>query len=238
MHDIIQTQEGLIKQFQNDIVRQEGIITRYEKHIRQLEVKTSSHQFDNEVSGFTDRESSSFKNPSSQYNLGFGRQGTDLMPTTQILSPCETELEADGTVKYNLTEKSSSHRHSKRAITAKSHKVGSPIKKPTTVLSDSKLNLMEEKEGMRLRLRKKEKQEKLLKQKINKLMFFFFTLQNKGVPVNEIYEQEGIKAIKTDRFDEIMIQIAKENGDNPPEKKEEQSDQEFSFFTEDSYEYL
>ena len=36
------------------------------------------------------------------------------------------------------------------------------------------------------------------------MMFFFFTLQNKGVPVNEIYESEGIKAIRTDRFDEIM----------------------------------
>ena len=40
------------------------------------------------------------------------------------------------------------------------------------------------------------------------MMFFFFTLQNKGIPVNEIYEQEGIKAIKTDRFDDIMNQIA------------------------------
>ena len=72
---------------------------------------------------------------------------------------------------------------------------------------------MEQKEKLRLKLRKKEKEEKLNKQKINKLMFFFFTLQNKGVPVNEIYEQEGIKAIRTDRFDEIMAQIAKENGD-------------------------
>lgn len=47
---------------------------------------------------------------------------------------------------------------------------------------------MEDKEHLRLRLRKKEKQERFMKQKINKLMFFFFTLQNKGVPVNEIYE--------------------------------------------------
>lgn len=73
--------------------------------------------------------------------------------------------------------------------------------------------LLEQKERIRLKLRKREKREKLLKQKINKLMFFFFTLQNKGVPVNEIYEQEGIKAIKTDRFDEIMAQIARENGE-------------------------
>lgn len=78
-------------------------------------------------------------------------------------------------------------------------------------LSERKIVLMEEKEHMRLKLRKKEKQERYTKQKINKLMFFFFTLQNKGVPVNEIYEQEGIKAIRTDRFDEIMAQIAKDN---------------------------
>jgi len=31
--------------------------------------------------------------------------------------------------------------------------------------------------------------------------------------VNEIYEQEGIKAIRTDRFDEIMAQIARDNGE-------------------------
>ena len=36
------------------------------------------------------------------------------------------------------------------------------------------------------------------------------------MPVNEIYEQEGIKAIRTDRFDEIMAQIGKENGDQQP----------------------
>ena len=40
---------------------------------------------------------------------------------------------------------------------------------------------------------------------------FFFTLQNKGIPVNEIYEQEGIKGIKTERFDEVMKKIAEEN---------------------------
>ena len=68
-----------------------------------------------------------------------------------------------------------------------------------------------EKEKLRLKLRKRQKKEKWYTQKINKMMFFFFTLQNKGVPVNEIYEQEGIKAIKTDRFDEIMAQIAQEN---------------------------
>jgi len=36
--------------------------------------------------------------------------------------------------------------------------------------------LLEQQERFRLKLRKREKREKLLKQKINKLMFFFFTL--------------------------------------------------------------
>ena len=44
------------------------------------------------------------------------------------------------------------------------------------MLAERRLVLMEEKEHMRLKLRKKEKQEKFMKQKINKLMFFFFTL--------------------------------------------------------------
>jgi len=48
----------------------------------------------------------------------------------------------------------------------------------TTVngLSESRLVLLEQQERFRLKLRKREKREKLLKQKINKLMFFFFTL--------------------------------------------------------------
>ena len=71
-------------------------------------------------------------------------------------------------------------------------------------------------------------------------MFFFFTLQNKGVPVNEIYEQEGIKAIRTDRFDEIMAKIAEENGGKTAHNQEygNQSDDDYSFYSEDSYEYL
>ena len=89
------------------------------------------------------------------------------------------------------------------------------------LISESKLDIIEEKEKLRLKLRRKDKKEKLMKQKINKLMFFFFTLQNKGVPVNDIYEQEGIKAIRTDRFDEIMAQIARENGDSPEEEKKD-----------------
>jgi len=42
------------------------------------------------------------------------------------------------------------------------------------------------------------------KNKENKFLFFLFTLQNQGIPVNEIYEKEGIKDIPTNRFAEIM----------------------------------
>ena len=83
MQKIISEQESLIKQFQRDVERQEGVISRYEKHIKQLEI----NQYDNHkhytnheqqrsqlnhhhISGseFTDRESSSLQNPSSHYN--------------------------------------------------------------------------------------------------------------------------------------------------------------------------
>lgn len=42
------------------------------------------------------------------------------------------------------------------------------------------------------------------KNKENKFLFFLFTLQNKGIPVNDIYESEGIKDIPTSRFAEIL----------------------------------
>ena len=52
-----------------------------------------------------------------------------------------------------------------------------------------------------------------------------FTLQNKGIPVNELYEKEGIKDIPTARFGEIM-----------GEEKTGQSSCMYSFYTDDSYE--
>ena len=72
------------------------------------------------------------------------------------------------------------------------------------MISERRLDLLEEKEKMRMKLRKKKKEVKFLSQKISKLNFFFYTLQNKGIPMNELYESEGIKAIRTERFDEIL----------------------------------
>ena len=54
------------------------------------------------------------------------------------------------------------------------------------------------------KLKKTEKEKLYNANKISKFIYFFFTLQNKGIPVNEIYEKEGVKFIKTDRFQEIM----------------------------------
>jgi len=80
------------------------------------------------------------------------------------------------------------------------------IKSPTDLqdITDRKLDLIVDKEIMGKQLKQMQKKEAVFKQKINKMLFLFFTLQNKGIPVNEIYEAEGIKQIMTERFDEIM----------------------------------
>jgi len=82
----------------------------------------------------------------------------------------------------------------------------SMIKSPTDLqdITDRKLDLIVDKEIMGKQLKQMQKKEAVFKQKINKMLFLFFTLQNKGIPVNEIYEAEGIKQIMTERFDEIM----------------------------------
>lgn len=66
-------------------------------------------------------------------------------------------------------------------------------------------DLIVENEKQRRKIRQMEKKVDLHKNKENKLLFFLFTLQNKGVPVNEIYEQEGIKDIPTTRFSEVVM---------------------------------
>merc|ERR1712166_173053 len=74
---------------------------------------------------------------------------------------------------------------------------------------------------------------------ISKFIYFFFTLQNKGIPVNEIYEKDGVKFIKTNRFQEIMGQNqGGELGEPaPPEGEKVEVSDELSFYSDDSYEY-
>ena len=63
---------------------------------------------------------------------------------------------------------------------------------------------MVEGEQYKRKIKKLEKKVAYHKNKENKFLFFLFTLQNKGIPVNEIYEEDGIRDIPTSRFAEIM----------------------------------
>ena len=68
------------------------------------------------------------------------------------------------------------------------------------MLTEKELDLMVEVSGQQRKLKKVEKEKAYNANKISKFIYFFFTLQNKGIPVNEIYEKDGVKFIKTDRF--------------------------------------
>lgn len=67
-------------------------------------------------------------------------------------------------------------------------------------------------------------------------MYFFFKIEQKGVPIYEMYQQEGLQKLYTDRFDEIMALFAKNQ--QTETKEEDKSTGTASFFTEDSYEEL
>ena len=74
------------------------------------------------------------------------------------------------------------------------------------MITDRKADLMVEVESLKRRISKMDKKIAYHKNKENKFLFFLFTLQNKGVPVNELYEKEGIKDIPTARFQDIMAE--------------------------------
>ena len=74
---------------------------------------------------------------------------------------------------------------------------------------------------MERKIKKIEKEKTYNANKISKFIYFFFTLQNKGIPVNEIYENDGVKFIKTDRFQEIMGQNANTEENKDPIDKNE-----------------
>ena len=64
-------------------------------------------------------------------------------------------------------------------------------------MSDSVADMLVENESLKRKLKKADKKIEYHKNKESKFLFFLFTLQNKGIPVNEIYEQDGIKDIPT-----------------------------------------
>jgi hypothetical protein len=74
------------------------------------------------------------------------------------------------------------------------------------IITDRKADLLIEIESLQRRLKRMETKIEYHKNKENKFLFFLFTLQNKGIQVNEMYEKEGIKDIPTNRFAEIMAE--------------------------------
>jgi hypothetical protein len=69
-----------------------------------------------------------------------------------------------------------------------------------TLITNKELDLLVQLHKLERRSKKLEKEKIYNANKISKFIYFFFTLQNKGIPVNEIYEKDGVKFIKTDRF--------------------------------------
>lgn len=69
-------------------------------------------------------------------------------------------------------------------------------------------------DNMERKIKKMQKKIEYHKNKENKFLFFLFSLQNQGIPVNEIYEREGIKDIPTQRFAEMMAEDAQRNAAN------------------------
>ena len=64
----------------------------------------------------------------------------------------------------------------------------------------AELDLLVQIKHIERKVKKVEKEKSYNANKISKFIYFFFTLQNKGIPVNEIYQKDGVKFIKTDRF--------------------------------------
>jgi hypothetical protein len=112
------------------------------------------------------------------------------------------------------------------------------------MLTDKELDLMVELKENERKMKKLEREKTYNANKISKFIYFFFTLQNKGIPVNEIYEKDGVKFIKTERFQEIMGQNAAGemdgNKDGNKDGNNEDNDQDslLSFYSDDSYEYV
>lgn len=100
----------------------------------------------------------------------------------------------------------------------------------TPIITDRKADLMVDNEQMRRQVKRLQKKIEYHKNKENKFLFFLFSLQNQGIPVNEIYEKEGIKDIPTSRFAEILAE--------DPNQMNNQSSILFSFYSDDSYELI
>jgi hypothetical protein len=101
------------------------------------------------------------------------------------------------------------------------------------VLSEREIDLLTRNRHLELKLKLERKRAKQLRQKLSKLMFFFYTLnKDKGIPVNQLYEAEGIQQIPTCRFNQILSQV--DTSFQVVESDPEQD--QWSFYSSDSYE--
>ena len=69
-------------------------------------------------------------------------------------------------------------------------------------------------------------------QKLSKLLFFLHCLQmDRGIPINQIYDEDQFSSLPTARFHQIVKTF--ETSFKPCDSE---SDNEYSFYSEDSYE--
>lgn len=75
-----------------------------------------------------------------------------------------------------------------------------------------------------------EKKKKKYKNKFFKSAYFLCVLQNQGVNISDIYTKQGMNFLKTERFDEILIEnnLIQQVSDSSFEN-------DLSFYSDDSY---
>ena len=126
---------------------------------------------------------------------------------TQTLSRSEIDVEKSGAKYKNLTHNSS---HSQEMVTrnlaSQSQSKTEQQRSSIPALSESKLVLLEQKERMRLKLRKREKREKLLKQR-EQYEKAAEKLEDQLMKLKE--QRENLKAQGNKHEDNIMKENAK-----------------------------
>ena len=102
------------------------------------------------------------------------------------------------------------------------------------VITDRKVDLLVKVKHLELQLKHRKKRQYHQTQKLSKLLFFLHCLQmDRGIPINQIYEEDNFQSLPTHRFHQIVRTF--ETSFKPCDSE---SDNEFSFYSEDSYEYI
>lgn len=100
------------------------------------------------------------------------------------------------------------------------------------MITDRKIDLLTRVKHLELQLRHRKKRHHLQTQKLSKLLFFLHCLQmDRGIPINQIYDEDQFSSLPTARFHQIVKTF--ETSFKPCDSE---SDNEYSFYSEDSYE--